>query len=79
MIEEPMTGAELEAAQRRLVGRWFQLCENVAGRGFATGRTQFLATDTTGDLASWAPACFVVTPAESPAARFAGRQIVCDA
>lgn len=76
-----MTGAELEAAQRRLVGRWFPLWEDGAGWWFAAGRTQLLPTDPTGDLASWAPACFVVTAAEiaAAAAGFTDRQIVCDA
>lgn len=81
LIDEPVTDAELETAQRRLVGQRFQLWEDGIERVFAAGRTQFLPTDTTGDLASWARACFAVTPAEiaAAAAGFADREMVCHA
>jgi hypothetical protein len=81
LIEEPVTIAELETAQRRLVGQRFQLWEDGVERVFAAGRIQFLPTETTGDLASWARACFAVTPPEiaAAAASFTDRQMVCHA
>jgi predicted Zn-dependent peptidase len=81
LVSEPVTAAELETAQRRLVGQRFQLWEDGIERVFAAGRTQFLPKDATGDLAGWARACFAVTPAEvaAAAAGFADRQMMCHA
>ncbi len=81
LIEQPVSDEELETAQRRLVGQRFQLWEDGVERVFAAGRTQFIPTDTTGDLASWARACFDVRPAEiaAAAAGFLDRHVVCHA
>ncbi len=81
MVEQPVTGAELETAQRRLVGQRFQSWEDGIERVFAAGRVQFLPAEASGDLASWARACFAVTPDEvaAAAAGFVDRRMVCHA
>jgi predicted Zn-dependent peptidase len=81
LIEQPVSDDELETAQRRLVGQRFQLWEDGIERVFAAGRAQFIPTEATGDLASWARACFDVRPDEvaAAAAGFLNRRVVCHA
>lgn len=81
LTERPVSGDELETAQRRLVGQRFQLWEDGIERIFAAGRAQFIPAGATGDLASWARACFEVGPAEiaAAAAGFRDRHVICHA
>jgi predicted Zn-dependent peptidase len=81
LIEQPVSDDELETAQRRLVGQRFQLWEDGIERVFAAGRAQFIPAEATGDLASWARACFDVRPDEvaAAAAGFLNRHVVCHA